>query len=759
MPRGKKKDLFSLEVDLGRRNQPKEKSKRTLETKIVELCHSLCGISTEQIVLVFQCVLRNLEREDLLTKDQTEKIILSILENIKSCKSHDASVVKKVLCAVVANQLEDMRRDDRRKYIPEKFFESAKEGVQKLMQKDFTWLKNVKHARKTNEEMSKLAIDFYDEMSVPVKFSKTGKRILCYSVQKIFQLFQDRHKLEYAADKGISRSSFYRLRQERHLSHQKATFYTCPRHMLAQSALEEAKAALVRYHRNEACDQPDTCEKCKFIRAFPSTVHDFVNNKLSPCQQREPHIQCMQNKCEKCFLHPTNHLKELFEGAEIDLTDENLGDETLVYSLYEDEKVRDYKIKELKHYRDVPQKVLSIWAKQLSEVVPHQITVWAMRDAVHGLTQMPHPRLPESVALVHFDYQQNLELSQVGMQAAQKFSRVKTTAKTIITDVRWGAVKDESIVRPEIVPSEDFQNEICRIATTHLRGGHGQKHNAQTALDSLDHHLAWLKKIAPDIYAALFDSDGSPKEYRNAVFLRGLTALGVKHDLQIIHLFHAAAHGSTPCDAEQRVVKEFNDDLGTQNKTFADATRNLCALLNSNEGQPIVRAKTLLRRAEVLPSMETSASVLKSLGDTRSFSAYWTIKGEEDKMYRRIFLCTKQDCCAYVNQSPECKYTDIFGEVQEVSFEIDPQKQRARSRPQTRARRRAKPTGSDEKSASSSPSAQSGAPQRRSALSQSPEASSGSSSASTSSNTVRLPARRKNSPGTRPGRGKRAQKK
>jgi len=83
MLRGKKKDLYNLEIDLGRRNQPKDKSKRTLENKIVELCHSLCGISTEQIVLVFQCVLQNLGREDLISKDQTEKIVLDILESIK----------------------------------------------------------------------------------------------------------------------------------------------------------------------------------------------------------------------------------------------------------------------------------------------------------------------------------------------------------------------------------------------------------------------------------------------------------------------------------------------------------------------------------------------------------------------------------------------------------------------------------------------------------------------------------------------------
>lgn len=160
------------------------------------------------------------------------------------------------------------------------------------------------------------------------------------------------------------------------------------------------------------------------------------------------------------------------------------------------------------------------------------------------------------------------------MTAAQKFTRMKSTAKTIVYDALWDTVNPEKFERPEVVPHDDFQNCICRVSTTHLRGSIGQKHNARTAIHSLDIHIAWLCSCMSQFTHLISVSDGSLKEHLNAPFLRGIAELAKKHNVHIIHLLHAAAHGSTPSDAEQCVIKEFNDDLGPYNESLPEAAEN-----------------------------------------------------------------------------------------------------------------------------------------------------------------------------------------
>ena len=754
MPQGVKKDLMNLEIDFSRRKSPKRKLKRSMESQIISMCNKLYGFHPEQRALMLRAAAANLGQAE---EDDTEKLVLGLLQKIKPCKSADAKAIKSLLCGLVYDHLRELSRDQRRAVgASDGAFRAAQSVVEKLEQKDFSWMHPEKVIRSTKPNMTRLAREFFEEMSTPLKFSKSNKRILNYSIQKTFQLFQERYA-EEIAEQGFSRSSFYRLHDKsRYLPHQKATFYSCPTHVTAQSVLEEAKPALQRYHRKEACPG-NGCEKCSFIASFPSTVHDFVNKKLSPCQTRNPSLQCVNNECETCYIDPENHVNQLFLDAGFDLTDEKLADESLVYSVYEDTQAGSYKIKELKHYRDDPEKVLPIWSKQLADVVPHQIRVWTVRQAIAALSQMPNPRLPIHIIIMQIDYQQNLHALQQLMQAAQNFQSVTFTIKTLVTDILWRSVDPQKLERPEVLPSEDFQNEICRIACSHLRGGAGQKHNAQTATQSLEVHLKWLISIAPQLHTALIASDGSPKEYFNAPYLKGIAELANKLGISIVQVYHAAHHGSSPCDAEQRVVKEFNDDLGIHNVEFDDAIKNLHARLNSPEGQPIERGKTVLRRAEILPSMETSTSNLKALRDTRSYSAYWTIEREPNKLKRRCFLCTHADCCNYFNQTDDCKYIDSCGAIETIEFEIDPQKAQASGRPRTRARSHA-PNRSGPSAVSSSHAA----PNRSSSAGANPRSRRGSAlsrSSSVGSGGSRSEARRRGSPGVRPGRGKRAERK
>lgn len=218
----------------------------------------------------------------------TEELVFDLLKKIKPCKSKDASAIKSLLCGLVYEQLSQMRQIDRRLAgATDRAFSAAKSVLEKLEQKDFSWMHPQKHARNTKANISNLVREFYEEMSVPLKFSKTNKRILNYSIQKTFQLFEERYADEIK-EQGFSRTSFSRLHDKsRYLPHQTPTFCSCPNHVTAQNVLEEAKPALQRYHRKERCPGEE-CAKCSFILSFPSTVHDFVNKKLYPCSPRNP---------------------------------------------------------------------------------------------------------------------------------------------------------------------------------------------------------------------------------------------------------------------------------------------------------------------------------------------------------------------------------------------------------------------------------------------------------------------------------------
>lgn len=83
-------------------------------------------------------------------------------------------------------------------------------------------------------------------------------------------------------------------------------------------------------------------------------------------------------------------------------------------------------------------------------------------DRHYKLThQIPNPQLPHGVALFHFDYQQKLELVRKDMIAAQKFTRVKTNAKTIVTDTLWSTIDNQKFKSPQVVQKDDFQNVLC----------------------------------------------------------------------------------------------------------------------------------------------------------------------------------------------------------------------------------------------------------------------------------------------------------
>ena len=61
--------------------------------------------------------------------------------------------------------------------------------------------------RSTKPNMTRLAREFFEEMSTPLKFSKSNKRILNYSIQKTFQLFQERYAEEIAEQGFLGRLS------------------------------------------------------------------------------------------------------------------------------------------------------------------------------------------------------------------------------------------------------------------------------------------------------------------------------------------------------------------------------------------------------------------------------------------------------------------------------------------------------------------------------------------------------------------------
>ena len=142
-------------------------------------------------------------------------------------------------------------------------------------------------------------------------------------------------------------------------------------------------------------------------------------------------------------------------------------------------------------------------------------------------------------------------------------------------------------------------------------------------------------------------------------------------------LFHAAYHGATPCDAEQRFVKSTNDNLGSSNKTFSEGIDKLVAMLSSQAMQPErTTSKTICRKVVVVPVVPNPTSIWKSLKDTKLHRFYWC-DGVKHILKRRRYPCL-YECCTIDRQSTECKFTDRFGEIEQVKLEYNPAKVLAR---------------------------------------------------------------------------------
>ena len=154
----------------------------------------------------------------------------------------------------------------------------------------------------------------------------------------------------------------------------------------------------------------------------------------------------------------------------------------------------------------------------------------------------------------------------------------------------------------------------------------------------------------------------------------GLTVLADKHKIMILQIYMAEYHGATPCDAEQRYVKQMCSTIGTQSESFRDNLTSLIDHINSDIGQPATSDKTFTaaRRAFLIPEMEISKSVWMAANSTRSFKAYWTTDTVA-KLGRRRFLCLS-DCCGITGQqSDTCQNVSKCGKVEFVTFKKKPE--------------------------------------------------------------------------------------
>lgn len=115
------------------------------------------------------------------------------------------------------------------------------------------------------------------------------------------------------------------------------------------------------------------------------------------------------------------------------------------------------------NYRDACEAVLPIWSRQLFDVISHQVRVWTVRQSVSALTQLPNHLLQLLIALLQIDYQQNVRALQASVQLAQNFQSVPFTIKTIMSDMLWGSVNPQEIVRPEILANEVFKTKYTAL--------------------------------------------------------------------------------------------------------------------------------------------------------------------------------------------------------------------------------------------------------------------------------------------------------
>ena len=147
MPQGVKKDLMNLEIDFSRRKSPKRKLKRSVESQIISMCNKLYGFHPEQRALMLRAAAANLGQAE---EDDTEKLVLGLLQKIKPCKSADAKAIKSLLCGLVHDHLRELSRDQRRAVgASDGAFRAAQSVVEKLEQKEFSWMHPEKVIRST----------------------------------------------------------------------------------------------------------------------------------------------------------------------------------------------------------------------------------------------------------------------------------------------------------------------------------------------------------------------------------------------------------------------------------------------------------------------------------------------------------------------------------------------------------------------------------------------------------------------------------
>lgn len=677
------KDLNNLNLRLQHGN-PKEKSWRTMRDTVRDMASHLNSYPTDQMIDVFKGILSNCKRDkDILIVDTTDPAI----ECLKTLKGNNSSLgkdVRAIICLCKERYVRSITRDQRRelgiygrdlRYMDEirDFFDKG----------DFRFLKREQSRRKSRgmrTALPKLAEDFLDECSTPIKFSKKGLRVLHFPFRHIHRLFLEKYAEEIEDAGGFSLHYFRKCRQERHLDCMHASLYNCPVHVLAQNALTSAKAFLMREHIPARCNER-VCLKCEYIEKFPETTHNFVNQKLKNCRPQNPDLKCIDNECEKCRLDEDSWLQDQFEEAGFDLSQENFQNkENLVYAKFDTDEESNYKVTELRFHRDKENvsEVLTIWSNQLSNLPAHQHEQWRIAEVIKSLTADEEPELPANSCLAHIDYQENIEISQDQMIAAQRFGKKKVAAFTQVVDIPWENIDCKQNEKPEPKDTPWFKNNICRLSFSHFCK-ESTKHNAQTAVQSLEILIDVILSQTKNTDSLLITCDGSPKEFCNSHFLALVTELSAKiteklgKTFTIAVIFHAAYHGNTPCDAEQRVVKSTNDIVGANSATFSVAIESLEKALNSATGQPDPATSKVYRRAaQFVPAVDITSSVWKSLPKTRLSKIYWCT-GEQHVMLRRRFPCL-EDCCTIDKQSEDCKFTERFGEIEEVELERDPSK-------------------------------------------------------------------------------------
>ena len=624
------------------------------------------------------------EDGDLVGTGETEKFVLQILAKLKPLRGGNTSVLKSIMTAVVLPFLTKDRNGKPRskhwrelKGVYEGTFTRAKEVRQMLINSDSSVIQVSKQTREHERiiKIQKLLIQSLDRYSTPVKFSTTNKRRLNTSLRQVFELFSADFKEMLDDYGGVSWSKFRDMVPKTYMKHASNTFNNCATHNQAEDALNSFKSLLQSVHPAANCNI-NNCEKCAITASFPSNVHAYYNKIFAACTPRSPALTCADNECQRCERKP-GVLVETLEKFGVDVDEIK---QELVYMEYAKESRGTFNLIELKYFTGDPRSVIGIWENQMFDVLRHQYVVFRSKEIGKSLCECEHPKLPTNSSVADIDYAENYQLCQMLMVKAMKFAREMTSGFQCILDTPWGNVR---VDHPDFKPpqcangsSSIFRDKFLRIAMSHFRDGTTPKHNGQTGADSLDRVITYAKSIAKEnqLKSIIVRSDNSPKEFGASTFLIELTKLALKHNTKLIHVFSAEHHGATPCDAEQRYVKNMCSTIGATSTTFRDNLTSLIDHINSPTGQPSSSDHTLTtaRRAFLIPEMKVSESKHLAAKNTRLYKVYFTTD-EIGKLGRRRFLCL-DDCCNITNQqSDTCKNNSTCGKVEFITYKKKPE--------------------------------------------------------------------------------------